>query len=634
MSVFDLDIAGQRVQAERAALNPLDAGAVEPPTFYRTTQAVGSYGMAGFARVGNAGMLALGVAPIAYDALAGGTAAQDAWFDVMDDTTADAVKYWTPGAQETGSAGRLLGGLAQIGTELMSGGVSALAVTEGLNTGVELVDQGVGAKTAAGASVIQAATMGAGALIPGSGIVTGKLADLALTAGGNAALGVANRGALSGLLSANGYEAQAQQYQAFDKASLATDLVMGGMFWGLSRGLSHGQIDSALTHSNARNAQVETAPGVPVDAASSVNHQQALGEAINQLQRGEPVEVPPAAADGTFLQHDRGEAPVRQELQRVEAEQARRESMEQADNFAARVGRDAEYDADGAPIFRDGTAYPLSEATRFFDDHVARTQPKDGAPVPDVLFQVGRVDDNVAAGLHDFLPGFHEGLREARISAATIKHIQDSRPSLVRDVLEQLQRGSLNADEVLPNPKNRDRALIVLHDAAKTTSAKGKHLSHVVEVSANGKGIDVVTVMSARDGALKEARALRDEVTAQKKEKTTTDGGATYPSSSLEAGLPRQPHAAADFPTFARDQEASITSRETAASDPEVQLAEGIVAQMDDLQLPTGALDAEGNPVTVSAREMLADADAAVQQAENDTRGFMAAAACFLQRGN
>ncbi len=240
--------------------------------------------------------------------------------------------------------------------------------------------------------------------------------------------------------------------------------------------------------------------------------------------------------------------------------------------------------------------------------------------MPDVLFQVGSVDDNVAAGLHDFLPGFHEGLREARISAATIKHIQDSQPSLVRDVLEQLQRGSLNADEVLPNPKNRDRALIVLHDAAQTTSSKGKHLSHVVEVSANGKGIDVVTVMSARDGALKEARALGDEVAAQKQEGKTTDGGATYPSSSLEAGLPRQPHAAADFPTFARDQEPSISRGESAASDPEVRMAEGVVAQMDDLQLPTGAIDAEGNPVTVSARELLADADAAVQRPRTTRR--------------
>lgn len=618
MSVFDLDIDGQRAQDERVNINPLTPDAVELPTFYRTAQAAGSYGMAGFARAGNAGMLALSVAPITYDAITGGTAAQESWFELMDDTTMDAVKYWTPGAQETGSAGRLLGGLTQIGTELIAGGVAGLAVNEGLNTGIEMVDQGVDATTAVGASVIQAATMGAGALIPGSGIVTGKLADLALTAGGNAALGVANRGALSGLLSANGYDAQAQQYQAFDAASLVTDAVMGGMLWGLSRRLSQGQIDAALTHNNSRSAQVDTAPGIPVDAASAVAHKRAMDSAIGQLARGEPVRLPDNLPEATFLRRDEAPSPLTMEIDQQHVRMA-------GEDFAARVGRDTEYDASGMPVFRDGTAYPLSEATRFFDAHVAGRQPKDGALMPDVLFQVGRVDDNVAAGLQDFLPGFNETLREARISAATIKHIQDSRPSLVRDVLEKLQRGSLNADEVLPNPKNRNRAFIVLHDAAATASSKGKHLSHVVEVSANGKGIDVVTVMSARDGALKAARQLRDELSAQKGK--TTDGGATYPSSSA-AEATRQPRAEADSPTLARDQEASI--RPAGADATELEIVRDTVMARSDTVINSG-FDADGNPTKTTAGEALAEVEAEYQAGVKEAQSFMAAIKCMLK---
>lgn len=49
--------------------------------------------------------------------------------------------------------------------------------------------------------------------------------------------------------------------------------------------------------------------------------------------------------------------------------------------------------------------------------------------------------------------------------------------------------------------------------------------------------------------------------------------------------------------------------------------------------LPTGALDHEGRPVTVSARELLAQAYDDIKAAQQDARGFAAAAACFLQRG-
>ncbi|MNN53403.1 hypothetical protein D3C81_1681540 [compost metagenome] len=51
------------------------------------------------------------------------------------------------------------------------------------------------------------------------------------------------------------------------------------------------------------------------------------------------------------------------------------------------------------------------------------------------------------------------------------------------------------------------------------------------------------------------------------------------------------------------------------------------------MRLATGAMDADGNPITVSAREMLDQADADIVRAQEESRGFAAAAACFLQRG-
>ena len=64
-----------------------------------------------------------------------------------------------------------------------------------------------------------------------------------------------------------------------------------------------------------------------------------------------------------------------------------------------------------------------------------------------------------------------------------------------------------------------------------------------------------------------------------------------------------------------------------------VQVADEILSRVDDMRISTGAMDADGNPITVSARELLANADAEIVKAQQDAKGFAAAAACFLQRG-
>jgi hypothetical protein len=55
--------------------------------------------------------------------------------------------------------------------------------------------------------------------------------------------------------------------------------------------------------------------------------------------------------------------------------------------------------------------------------------------------------------------------------------------------------------------------------------------------------------------------------------------------------------------------------------------------QESDTQIPTGAVDADGNPVTRSARELMAEADAGIAEAEQMGKGIMAAVTCAIQRG-
>ena len=63
-------------------------------------------------------------------------------------------------------------------------------------------------------------------------------------------------------------------------------------------------------------------------------------------------------------------------------------------------------------------------------------------------------------------------------------------------------------------------------------------------------------------------------------------------------------------------------------------LLDAVAAGERDLQVPTGAINEDGTPVTVSARELLAEADAEIAQAANDSKGFLAAALCALRFGN
>ena len=200
-------------------------------------------------------------------------------------------------------------------------------------------------------------------------------------------------------------------------------------------------------------------------------------------------------------------------------------------------------------------------------------------------------------------------------------------------MLQRFDDGTLYADdEVLPNPKHPDRALVVLRDAGPTGERIKKHVSSVIEVSANGKGIDMVTAMTARDGSLKEARKLKQEIQAGKVGEAKS-GGAAYPSSSLSGSLANQHHAAADFPAVAQDLTRSIdpavsraqsseqaTSPITAAAARAVDGAPDMMIRMED-------------GTDISARDALQQANDDIARAQADSRGIIAAVTCFLRTG-
>lgn len=712
--------------------------------------------------------------------------------EISRKATGKAIADLRPNPYQDGAAAQIMHSLGDVLTRASLGSVAAgpfggagtVGLSEEYASRVVSEAEGIDPVTAQKKAAVDAVTMSAGVLIPGSNLVKGKAADALLTIGGNVLLGVSGRAANREILEAGGYTKQAQQHDPLDPISIATDTLLGGGFWGLSR-FTHARAeaqmqgserDAVRTRLNGQHYAEGSAPGTPADPASAHIHAENMEESILALAEGRtprlrpetgeaqfkprpadtaardlvqsvlPIEqqftptqrletvaieqrralrydapelneyaatieqryglpgglinalknageksnstqVSPAGAAGvmqfmpdnlrkygvtdatdpaqmidaagrylrdTMKQYGgnvdaviadynggprqarrvlNGEPPRAAEtaayLDRVRTYMARQDTPfardSRIEDFAAKTGRRVVVDAEKRPVFEDGTAFPRETISDFYEQRVARLAEGDTTSMPDVLFRIGEVDDITAAGLRDFLPGFDDSLREARISAESIRHIHDSRPAIAREVLQKLDEGVLYADEVLPNPKNPERALVVLSDGP-SLSGKAKSGVTVLEVSANGKGIDVVSSMTAPDKYLKEARQMK----AQKVEQAKV-GGAAVSSSSLSADMRQQHHPAADFPKLDQGLDPSIdpaTPRAQSTDQAATPIARAAAERVE--QSPDMVIRMEDG-TDIAARDALQQARSDVAQAEADSRGFVAAITCFLK---
>ncbi|MGV4259663.1 hypothetical protein [Citrobacter freundii] len=259
------------------------------------------------------------------------------------------VKRLTPDAATTGTAGQVLNGLfdmggqAVVGTLLAgpAGGAAAVTSLQGFSEFERLTAQGVDFRTAQEAGLVQGVTAGAGTLIPmslglraGGALAesvgaqlarTGESAvrnvaatavraapDIAYAAGTNIAFGMAQRGLTAKTLRVGGYNEMAAQYDVFDRQSIAIDAVLGVAFGGVGRFLnargesaatpefSPAEVDAALAANASHHAEIDVAPGVPVNVLSRDAHIQALQKAMNDVSQGRAVDVASIAEPASF----------------------------------------------------------------------------------------------------------------------------------------------------------------------------------------------------------------------------------------------------------------------------------------------------------------------------------------------
>ncbi|MEK8995511.1 hypothetical protein P2Q65_04200 [Escherichia coli] len=259
------------------------------------------------------------------------------------------VKRLTPDAATTGTAGQILyglfdmGGQAVVGTTLGGpvGGAAVVTSLQGFSEFERLTAQGVDFRTAQEAGLVQGITAGAGTLIPmslglraGGALAEGVAAQLARTgessvrraaatavratpdiayaAGTNIAFGMAQRGLTAKTLRDGGYSEMANQYDVLDRQAIAIDAVLGVAFGGVGRFInSRGEstnapnfspvdIDAALAANAAHHAEIDIAPGVPINVLSRNSHIQALRKAMSDVSQGRSVDVASIVESASF----------------------------------------------------------------------------------------------------------------------------------------------------------------------------------------------------------------------------------------------------------------------------------------------------------------------------------------------
>lgn len=478
------------------------------------------------------------------------------------------------------------------------------------------VAEGLDESTATKKGLIDAATTGIGVLLPAAKIVKPILGDAAIAVGANVGLGMAGRGATAALLSSNGYHAQAEQYKVMDGTALATDAIMGLAFFGIGRvnfrRPTAAQVDAALTERTNQHADIDTAPGAPIDPRSAMAHQDAIRTAINQLQRGEQVVLPDSIHSAQFMR-----------------------------------------EADSAPTMKPSRDEALTTARQDLEPKLRIELEQEAAGilpnVKDVRAELGTLkqsldslDDSFKARAKEFQQQ-GQGRKQAE---------QSARQTIEAERLDLSDRqASLN--EALGGNRSAERARADLNALDRGEVPQRFQDRMDQRADAIVSGFDKNPLAAGVAEANKQpsmARIAQQEITRilddiERAEPTMQAKPLDIPASK-NVGKPETAPVATGKPS-GESKGAKVTTPDKSgpevvsdtgkpgneASDPVVQVADEILSRVEDMRIGTGTMDADGNPITVSARELLASADADIVRAQQDAKGFAAAAACFLQRG-
>ena len=282
--------------------------------------------MSELASAGRSVAIAGGAIPAAIDWAVGddnrGEPLADWYFRQVDEYTKGAVDYWKPAPAATGTGGAVLGPLAGGLVELAAGGgfgagarassIALMLARQDIGTAGELVDQGVDATTAQMVGGAQGLATAIGFRLGTYG--NSLMKKMASGAAGNLATNVPAAAVSQAALEHGGYTEQAKQFNPWDMHARAVDVLMGAVFGAAAHfeerptvtadapraDVPPSEQHAVLAEAGVKNWSVDTAPGNPADALSMAAHDSAMGTALDQMMRGEQVNVGDKLQGATF----------------------------------------------------------------------------------------------------------------------------------------------------------------------------------------------------------------------------------------------------------------------------------------------------------------------------------------------
>lgn len=668
MTFLATDDTQQRQTTQQLGLGPGLITVGGPATFEGFGTALGAGIGRGLAATGGAlyeagqkvsPFLPFGPSESVFDMTGLGDAYRDADKTIRE-SIANAVESYRPDPQTTGAAGNLAYGVTStlvpvtIGTVVAGplGGAVAAGGATGYGTYTDLTAEGVDPETARGAATIEGVVTGVSVLLPasfGGNLLTRVGTGAAL----NVATGVGERAAMSSYLDGQGYAEIAERYQPFDRAAVAVDLVLGGAFGALPTGNggegvspradaarpSVEQVDAALVLNSSKHAEVDVAPGLPVDAASRVAHIRAEDTAVQQLLAGEPVNVDglvrdarfiekpplPGADDATILKalRESGYEDLAAQVRGLEADLAARGRKVEDDNLPAVGDRRVDQNelqrlSDLRAERRQRSLTPAEADELLTLEHRDRLAAKvAGRRIPGVLNMEARHEAETAGQL---LPvqGFADADNFKRINDELGHEVGDQAIATIgRAFAEALGEGNVfhrGGDEFVLQARTprqfrtameavrarlAEAELVATREDGTTVSRRGLRFSY-----GEGKTVKEAEHAQYRDKEARKAAGLRTDRTA---EPTADTGGA---GSRMGEGRPENRPGG--------DQAAETVTEQQAAE---------VVAEDPNLSV----VDEAGQVEDASA--MLAQADEGIDSAQELAPGFQAAVNCFLRSG-
>lgn len=542
----------------------------------------------------------------------------------IGEATAKSVMDLRPDPSEVGMVGQILGEASAVLPRTIAGALVAgpagavfsAAAPAGFSSKQVGMAEGLDESTATKKALIDAATVGVGVALPAAKFVKPLLGDVAIAVGANVGLGMAGRGATAKLLESNGYDSQAAQYKVMDGTALATDAIMGLAFFGIGRTNfrrpTTRQVDAALTERTNQHADIETAPGAPIDPKSAIAHQDAIRTVINQLQRGEPVVLPDSIHSAQFLR-----------------------------------------EADPAPTMKPAPDAAMATARQDLEPKLRVELEQEAAGILPNVKDVKAELSSVARSLEGLDDTFRARAKEFQQQGQTRKQAEQSARKAIEAERLDLSDRQASLNEALGGNRSAEQARADLNAMDRGEVPQRFNDRVAQRADAIVKGFDKTPLaanVAEANTKLTMAQIARQEITRILDDIERADP--TLQAKPLDIGAskdvekPAMAGKAGGKPTGKPGQAEVATPDKPGAgvvndagkgggeaSDPVLQVADEILARTEDVRIATGALDEDGNPITVSARELLASADADIAKATQDAKGFAAAATCFLQRG-